>query len=332
MDFFSIIDKLRSNRPLSDEELTGLLAWLETQEGRESFFRDARQRWESFGGSDATADYESLLGALNSRIDASAERRKTKNRKGVRRLVWVAEAAAAVALVAGFWAVSRERHDVERLAETIERVEVYNPKGLRTTITLPDRSVVTLNADSRIAYPANFAGAERRVTLTGEAFFDVQKDRRKPFVVETASATMTVLGTSFNVRAYENEKYVSASLVEGSLRVDDGSSRNLLEPGEQIDIDRASRRSTVGGFREDDVTGWMEGKLTFQSLSFAEIATILERTFNVRIEIADPGLVNRTFTGRFGNGENLGQILEVLKLSADFTQTYDKDNNLITIE
>jgi ferric-dicitrate binding protein FerR (iron transport regulator) len=218
------------------------------------------------------------------------------------------------------------------LQETPAKVEIYNPKGLRTTITLPDSSKVTLNGDTRIVYAYNFEKSAGTVKLEGEAFFEVHRDETRPFYVQANEATLTVLGTSFNVRAYPDNDRVDATLVEGSLKVNVGKTENLLKPGQQINIRELAITQKVHTVDISPVIAWIDGKLYMQSMSFSEIVVVLERAFNVNLYIQNEQLKYRKFTGIFDKGENLEQILQVIQSAVPFNVVYNKEENIFVVK
>ncbi len=328
MDFLKIVDKFRNNEPLREGELGLLLEWLLSDEGKRRFQEEIESRWYAFE-SNRQLDYTELLGKLHQRIGES--RQKQTASKPIRRYIrYAVEAAAVLLLVFGITFFTKRDVYVGGKVHQ-EQVEIYNPKGLRTVITLPDSSRVTLNADSRISYAYQLAGKDRAVKLEGEAFFEVEKDSLRPFIVTAGAAKMTVLGTSFNVRSYPESKYIETTLVEGSLRVSMGNEKSLLVPGEQVSINKKSKDLGVQSVNTQKITGWKEGKLYFQSVGFEEMAVTLERTFNTNIKIENRLLKEKKFTGKFENGENLEQILDILKLSVPFSEYYDKEKNLLLI-
>lgn len=332
MNYIEILDKIKSDAPLSQQEMEGILAWLLSDEGRRSVERDVLADWNSFETTE-TYDYQTLLDKVNSRIGDRQPARKARFPKKYIR--YAVEAAAVVALVAGisYFAADRRVEPVPYTTGELapEKVEIYNPKGLRTTVTLPDNTRVTLNADSRITYLKDFQPGRRAVELEGEAYFDVARDEARPFVVHANEAQLTVLGTSFNVRSYPESRFIETTLVEGSVRVGAGRREVVLKPGHQSSIDKASQENMVREVDVESATGWMEGRLYFRQTPFDEFAVILERTFNVNIVVENSLLLRKNFTGKFEHNEGIEQILEVLNLSVGSTTVYDKETNTVTI-
>ena len=183
-------------------------------------------------------------------------------------------------------------------------------------VVLPDGSRVRLNGGTRIVYPALF-GDERRVEVDGEAYFEVEHDARRPFVVVTGQVVSTVLGTTFNVHAYSEDENYQITLATGSLLVDGGpESRSVrLRPGEQGFFERTSGLLSLRRVNVAQVLSWQEDRLYFRAEPLASIARSLERQFNVDITIPDERLRRICFTGEFVDGENIHEIMRII--SAD---------------
>lgn len=323
--------KLKRNNALSKEELEAILDWMISEEKKPFMEQKVLHEWDSFETSE-TYDYEDLLYKLNRKIDDCRQEKKFPVRKYIR---YVLETAAIVIIAVGisFFVTDsmKKRYQRQVEARNPEKIEIYNPKGLRTTITLPDNSKVILNADSKIAYLKDFLPDNRTVYLEGEAFFDVAKDTTRPFVVQTDGAKMTALGTSFNVCSYPENKYITTTLIEGSVYVETFENTHILIPGSQSYIDKVSQEARIQEIDAENVIGWIEGKLYFQLTPFNEIATILERKFSVNIQVKNSGLLQKRFTGKFENGEGLEQIMKILASSALYSSTYNEATNTIEI-
>ncbi|MDR0296111.1 MAG: DUF4974 domain-containing protein [Prevotellaceae bacterium] len=331
MNYIEILNKLKADSPLSNEELESLLAWVLSAEGKRSIEEDILKSWNSFESSE-TYDYKSLLHKLNQEIDSRQAKRIFLYRKYIR---YAMEAAAIIIFAVGisFFITDnmKKKFHQQVLAQNPEMVEIYNPKGLRTTVILPDSSKVILNADSRISYLKNFMPDYRSVQLEGEALFEVTNDSSRPFVVQAYGVKMTVLGTSFNVRSYPESNYIATTLIEGSLRVETERNAYTLLPGNQSRIDKISQKNRIQEVNTENVTGWTDGKLHFQLTPFSEMVAILERAYSVNIHVKNSPLLQKNFTGKFEHGESLEQIMEVLNLSMSSVSTYNKETNTIVI-
>lgn len=238
-------------------------------------------------------------------------------RRGIRmRIVRYAAAAAVMAgAVCGSWFMGGRRAE-SRLVAAAQPVSVSTPLGVKSDVVLPDGSRVRLNGGTRIVYPALF-GDERRVEVDGEAYFEVEHDARRPFVVVTGQVASTVLGTTFNVHAYSEDENFQITLATGSLLVDGGpESRSVrLRPGEQGFFEKTSGLLSLRRVNVEHVLSWQEDRLYFRAEPLASIARSLERQFNVSIAIPDERLRRICFTGEFVEGENIHEIMRII--SAD---------------
>ena len=173
----------------------------------------------------------------------------------VRRLWRTWSVAAALALLLGGIGVLYHIRSSRQESETLSWQEKYTPRNVRSKMTLTDGSSVTLNSDSRLKYPANFAGPSREVYLTGEAYFTIQKDPEHPFIIHTNKMTIRVLGTSFNVRCYPDDDAMEATLIQGSIEVtfpDRPADKIILKPTDKLVI-RNDVAGLIAGRREDRV-------------------------------------------------------------------------------
>jgi ferric-dicitrate binding protein FerR (iron transport regulator) len=261
---------------------------------------------------------------LEERLDRLAEKRKeaavvhlSSNRR-----MWVAAASVAVLMIAGtVWYSQRggslnkeERHQV--LATLTQRAVVDRGAEQRS-ITLPDGSKVWLNVASTLKYPPKFSGANRVVELTGEAYFEVTQRSDMPFRVLIKDAEVEVLGTHFNVMAYDNEPVAQTSLIDGSVRVESGSQRVTLRPGDQGEIPYSSPGATgpikvIPGIDPKSVIAWTNGDLKFDGIGLHAVLRTLERCYNVEIQV-DQNVPDTPFTGIFSRSDGLDHILKVLE-------------------
>lgn len=199
-------------------------------------------------------------------------------------------------------------------------------------ITLPDQSVVTLNRYSTLSFPSRFRGAKREVRLTGEAYFDVEKDTRHPFIVKAESVNVQVLGTQFNVEAYPEDPEIKTTLIEGSVAVSipEENRRIVLSPNESAIYNRLQKslQHEINPKSSNDIV-WRNGHFLFDYLPLQEITRQLSHAFNVKIEITDPELRSYHIRANFTNGESLEEMLELLKGAGNFNYTIT--NNTIII-
>lgn len=232
-------------------------------------------------------------------------------------------AALALLCILGWFTYDYLRPDTLQTISTLAEVR---------TIRLPDGSEVTLNHFSSLTYPERFRQANREVTLQGEAYFEVTKDQQHPFIVQTEVIQVQVLGTHFNVEAYRNDPDVKTTLLEGSVAVSnkDHSARIVLRPNESAIYNKVEKRLTlVATTYAPEEIAWRSGKFIFNNLPLQEIARQLSNSFGVNIRIDDEALRNYCLTARFADGEDLEQMLDLLKQTGQFD--YSRNNHQIII-
>jgi ferric-dicitrate binding protein FerR (iron transport regulator) len=190
---------------------------------------------------------------------------------------------------------------------------VATPRGGQYQLTLPDGSQVWLNAASSLRFPVAFTGAERRVELTGEAYFEVAKDAKHPFKVTARGAEVTVLGTHFDVQAYDDEPALAATLLEGAVRLGQGAQQALLRPGQQ---GRCWPQGTVQ-VREVDVqhaVAWKNGYFVFNDEPIEAIMRQVARWYDVDVQYQGT-LTNKDFNGKISRYKDAADVLRVLELT-----------------
>ena len=188
------------------------------------------------------------------------------------------------------------------------------PRGGEYQVVLPDGSKVWLNASSSLYFPSAFPGSFRDVVLTGEAYFEVAKNKDKPFRVKAGGMEINVLGTHFNVNAYEDEMEIKTSLLEGSVKITKGDKSNLLKPGQQGVINKKEGKI---GIREADlsqVVAWKNGLFQFDGADITTIMREIGRWYDVDIVYAGK-VPKRLFAGKIRREAQLTEVLKILELS-----------------
>lgn len=223
-------------------------------------------------------------------------------------------------------------------------------KGAKSNIVLPDGTKVWLNSDSKLTYPKEFELQNREVQLSGEAYFEVVRDTKHPFIVHTNSIDVKVLGTVFNVRDYQNENTIQTTLLKGAVEVfvKNNNRKISLSPNEKLIVPQninPSKPSSEGGNEQTipeiqlvsiapDIkdssfseTEWMHGRIVFNRERINEIIPVLERWYNIKI-VYHGTFSNKTFSGSFRNA-SLEDILKTLQLSGDINYKIEKDRVII---
>jgi len=186
------------------------------------------------------------------------------------------------------------------------------PRGGQYQLTLPDGSQVWLNAESSITYPTEFTGNERNVTITGEAYFEVAKDKMKPFQVKAGNQVIEVLGTHFNVNTYKDEETSNTTLLEGSVRLKTVHTSLILKPGQQGQLNpRNEKLSLAANPDVEQVVAWKNGTFNFNGQDFATSMRQIERWYDIKV-VYDGQIPKGTFLGAFDRTLNLSDAIELL--------------------
>ena len=215
---------------------------------------------------------------------------------------------------------------------------VYNtlkiPYGKRFKLQLSDGTVVNLNSGTTFKYPEQFGvNGKRNVYLTGEAFFEVAKDKTHPFIVHANKVEVEVLGTKFNVSAYPENPTVNSTLIEGSIQMAEAENKSnavLIVPNQMATWQNNSKKITTKFVDTSIYSAWTKGDIAFKDTPFSTIAKIIERTYDVKIINENSDLARQNFTGSIKISESsVENILELLKRDTPFN--YAIKENTITI-
>ncbi len=194
---------------------------------------------------------------------------------------------------------------------------ITTPKGGQFQVVLPDGTKVWLNSASSLKYPTAFIGKERDVTLTGEAYFEVAKNKEMPFKVGTAGQIVEVLGTHFNINAYEDEPVVKTTLLEGSVKISSvrGVELGLLHPGQQSVFNPVKGEVMISDADTSQAIAWKNGLFYFKGADVVSIMKSLARWYDIDVEF-DGQMPQRRFSGKIYRNVNAAQVMEIIDYSA----------------
>ncbi|MCI4668261.1 MAG: FecR domain-containing protein [Bacteroidia bacterium] len=281
-----LLDNWKKNK-LNPKERLELLQMLEGAEGEDRFKEFWNEKWESDPQKNQDPAAVNLrLQQIHSEIKAQIQEEKRSNM--ARRIFYmVSIAAALILLIIGTWFVfefSNNSESNSHIAALQKVNEVQVGRGGRLQqVALPDGSKVWLNVDSKLRYPLAFNDTVRQVWLEGEAYFEVEEDSSRPFIVSSTNLNTRVLGTSFYVSAYPDlpEK---VSLATGKVKVDNGAGQEaILSPGEQLISDPQKEIWAKGSVDLASMGNWREGLLDFERIPLGELGPTLERWYGVKI-------------------------------------------------
>lgn len=267
---------------------------------------------------------EILKGILST---ASEQKVMVPMRTEARNWRWMAAAVFLIAITAG-WGLFKMEQTPQQLFSVKSAVPVGAVFTGKQFVRLPDGSTVLLNAGSELSYLASFGEQVRKVTLAGEAYFDVRHDPSKPFKVLTGNVTTTVLGTAFNVKAYPDQGEIQVTVTRGKVQVgDEKRTFGIIRPDQQIAVNTATNQFTQKNLKAETAELWKSQYLILDDVSMDEALKIIGEKYKVQIVIAHDGLKKCRITATFLNGENLDQVLTVVcgVVQATYTVLPDRE-------
>lgn len=196
---------------------------------------------------------------------------------------------------------------------------IQTPKGGQYQVILPDGTKVWLNAASSLKYPEVFVGMERKVELTGEAYFEVAKNKNLPFKVMSKNQNIEVLGTHFNVNTYMDDKAIKTTLIEGSIKISNSKSNKTLKAGEQAVIkDYGLAAITIlNDVDTEDETAWKNGQFRFNNAGLKSILNQLERWYDIKIDYTT--IPDKRYNGMVPRKAKLSEVLNMLELTGNIS-------------
>lgn len=305
--------------------------WLASSPENNRQYEIIKGIWLASAAVPADAAWQTSFKKLKLEIEKQDQADNTIRRIPAFKFWGIAAAAALTCIV-----LAASLFFLKRPSENIEMVLLERSTGPGEVLhlTLPDSTEIWLNGNSRIRFPASFsAAAVRAVTLYGEAFFKVKHKEKQPFVVSSGALKTTVLGTSFNITAYQDAKRQEVTVLTGMVSVSNNSASEdqiiRLLPSQKAVFEQVSGKMLKADTHADDVIAWREGRLVFDRTAMDEVFEVLERKYDVRIE-AEPGsFKDCRLTASFGN-ISLSELLNTLKKTLDIS--YTQHHNHISIK
>ncbi len=300
----------------SDHEM--LKSWLEDSNQNRKLFYQIKDAWDaSLKKEDNTRD--ALMKFYKNQASKNNASKKII-------FLWktVASIAAVFAIVLSSLFLLNISSNQKINIETKE-VSFKVPFGSRSEVNLPDGTVVMLNSGSELKYPGIFTDENRKVSLSGEAFFKVKSDKKNPFIVEISHLNVEVTGTQFNICSYADDDFSKISLLEGRVGIRLGENNEIVDinPGQQFYLDKEQKKYEI---TESDVTlesSWKDGEFRFKEIAFPELIKRLERWYNIDLTFSIAELGKMSYSGNFKNQETIWQVLDALKLTSpiDYKKT-----------
>ena len=288
------------------------------------------QNWweEEFSKSDAGINpvlRDKLFARIKEQTQGKEETQGKENPRTIRMNPWKWAAAIVLPICIAFFTYYLVDSSQTVGAPFIVKAD----KGDKATIELPDGTNVVLNSASQLSYLNNFGENGRRVQLNGEAYFKVAHDEKRAFIVQVGDLEVKVLGTSFNVSAYEDAKDVTVVLLEGKVGVYAQKTSHIMKPGDKIEYNKATHKITATQVHPSDYIEWTKGNIYFEKESLENIMKTLSRIYDVEIRFDSNKLPNEYFTGTIPGG-GIQNALNILMLTSPFY--YEMDGSVIVLK
>lgn len=317
---------------VSEEERVWIEAWLKADAGNERILQQvaaiyyALNTHQRIVSRDPVAAYEKVCHQIKSR----------SRRLWLKRVSAIAACFIGILLISSalsFWYIQNAGISKPQF------VTVQANAGMRTHFNLPDGTIAYLNSGSTLTYPLPYDKKERKVSLSGEAYFKVAHNEMQPFVVSVANDRMrvNVLGTEFNLQSYKDERVVETTLVSGSVKIEMLKNGNVvsgvkLKPSEKAVYDIPLGTVSIANVNTEYDTAWKDGRLMFKDMPLPEVLKKLAYFYNVKFDVKDPVINSYCFTGTFEN-KQLSQVLDYLKISSriDYTIEHVKSDDSLKV-
>jgi len=330
------------------KELNTLLEYVKSKEGEAAWKDQIDTLWESEQDQapDVTysADHKDQVFSKLMKEARTAEQEFRIHRAPEKSFKWYKVAAVFILLAASTFMVYKYQFSSSALPKMVY-LEKINLPGQKSTITLSDGSTVRLNSGSKLTYPAQFGEDVRDIKLEGEAFFEVAKNPDKPFKITSGELTTTVLGTSFNIRAYPDQKEIQVAVATGRVQVQaersetndsapDGSDSDqttqiYLTPNQVASYDMSSKNLSKATIEIEELIAWKDGWLIFNNQPLEEVAETLERWYGMNITIEDNELKGKRVTLK-QQGESLLTVLKILSYAGNFKYKFENGTVVIS--
>jgi len=343
----------------SVQDSNELLDWIQISEENRKELEHIEGIWNAIAVLANHEKFEAQKGYHDFITGLNDKRLNLPETKQKRKIYPFLQIAAGILLVAGLAFVIG--FNSNRKEEKISFFELTTPKGSHTQLTLIDGTKIWLNAESKIRYPNKFEGKTRTIYLEGEAYFDVQTDSLKPFVVQTSAIKVKAFGTSFNVKAYPNEGSIETTLIKGSVTVEDNKANSSFSSVKLLPNQRVTFVKTTGKLllneqeksilkkkvpelklaerKEENIivtervkteiyTSWIDNQLLFDNETFESIAFKLERRYGATIIFHDEKMKAYKFSGNFPE-ISIERALKALQFASPFEYKIKQDTIFI---
>ncbi len=305
----------------SEEEKRAVILWVASSDANQKLFNKVKAEY-------VASKLKEVSTHENNSVYTNTFKKKKKTT-----YYFAAVASAMVILISvAYFSLKQQDFDVNNEYSDQSINKIATNRGDQYSLLLPDGTTVILNSDSKITYPKQFSGLTREVTLQGEAYFDVMHNPEKPFIVKTSDLDIRVLGTTFNIKSYSEDKTIQATLVSGKVEVfkKESSSKLVLKPSQRATLNKSQNKITLDKVVTKDIISWKSGKLVFKEASLENVLKDIERKYNVSFEVKSDKLLKYKYTGSFDDLK-VEEIMEILEISSPIYFEKNNDNPKINI-
>ncbi len=299
----------------SVEEIKTLGQWVEASEENKKYYQQIKNLWNISDPKNAKmkVDVDSAFDDVLSRIEE-----KPQGKKWIKTMQKIAAILLLPLVLSGYFLGRTTERSGENTSVAYN--EIYASLGTRSKVVLADGSRVWLNSGSKLVYPDKFIKKTRVVTLTGEAYFEVQSDVNRPFIVQTKNINVKATGTSFNVQSIETDPEVSVSLLSGKVTINKSSEKVAqtlitLQPNQRFSYDTSTGQYKTFSGDLYEFVAWKDGRLVFRNKPMSEVVRKISLHYNVDIELRGKELQDYRYRATFEE-ESLNEILKLLKMSS----------------
>lgn len=296
------------------EEKEAIMHWMELDPGNKQFLLKERKLYNAV-----------LLHGEDKQVQQQAGRQQYFLHRGIARFLRVAAMIVVAFGLGYFW-------QSEKTEGPIAMQTISVPAGQCVNVTLPDGSNIWLNAQTTIQYPVSFNKGNRQVKLDGEAYFDVAKDSKRPFIVNTKECSVEVLGTKFNIDAYSSRDKFETVLMEGSVKVsmlDDPTQAVSLKPNNKVY--RSNGKLLTQKVSNYERYRWKEGLICFVDEPFKVVMEDFEKFYGLTIVVNNQKVTQYLYTGKFKQTDGVDYALSLLQKNIHFTYQRDRENHIVYI-
>ena len=328
-DFLTDPDFIRWVKKPSRESTLYWEKWQKANPDKREMLHKARELILSVNYEKPPADKHRYNRILESIIQQSSQIQGEKRKSFIswHQFRWI---AASLAIFMSVFLLINTSNEEEQTAKKLNEpvtITKTNPKGIKSTITLPDRSIVHLNSMSTIRYKSDFTN-NRQIHLNGEAYFEVKAQVNSSFEVVSGEITTTALGTSFNVEAYPEDNYIKVALEKGKVKIESENNESLLNPGKAFQFNKSTKDINTSEFDNEKAFGWIRGILVLEENDVKSFVNKIERWYGVEVKIQGTPRQEWKINGKFKN-MSLELVMQSIAFAKDINFRINGDELIL---